>query len=91
LALEAKAGDVAGKVFNVACGERHTLNETYAELAKLIGFEGAAIYGPARKGDVRDSLADVGAAKKAMGYEPKVGFREGLRRTVDWYRKEYTR
>ena len=88
LALSAAAERVAGKVFNVACGERHTLNETYRELAELIGFEGPASYGPERMGDVKDSLADIAAAKKAMGYEPTVGFGEGLRRTVDWYRGE---
>jgi len=91
LAIEANAGDVAGRVFNVACGERHTLNETYAELVELIGFDLPARHGPERKGDVRDSLADIGAAQKALGYEVRVGFREGLRRTVDWYREEYTR
>ena len=88
LAIEAKAEDVAGRVFNVACGERHTLNETYAELAGLIGFHLPARHGPERSGDVRDSLADIGAAQKALGYDVRVGFREGLKRTVDWYREE---
>jgi len=85
LALEAPAEKVAGKVFNVACGQRHTLNETYRLLAQLLGWEGSAVYGPPRAGDVRDSLADVSAAADAFGYAPTVGFEEGLRRTVAWY------
>ena len=88
LAVQAPAERVAGRVFNVACGERHTLNETYAVLADLLGFAGAAEHGPERTGDVRDSLADIGAASEAMGYRPTVGFREGLEKTVAWYRQE---
>ena len=91
LACAAKADDAAGRVFNIACGERHTLNETYRELAELCEFRGAAQYGPARAGDVKDSHADIGAAQATLGYGVKVGFREGLRRTVDWYRAQYAR
>ena len=89
LSVAADATFVAGRVFNVACGKHHTLNETYAGLARLLGYVSAAQYGPVRAGDVRDSLADVTAAREAFGYEPQIGFAEGLRRTVDWYRKEY--
>jgi len=90
-ACAAHAEDVAGRVFNIACGERHTLNETYQELAELIGFDKPPRYSAERKGDVKDSLADITAAKSAMGYEPTVGFREGLHRTVDWYREQSAR
>jgi nucleoside-diphosphate-sugar epimerase len=89
LALGAPKEQVAGRVFNVACGARHTLNETYKVLQRLMGFERPALYGPPRAGDVRDSHADISAARDAMGYDPKVGFEEGLRRTVEWYRKEF--
>jgi UDP-glucose 4-epimerase len=85
LAAAAPADQVAGKVFNVACGERHTLNETYRILAQLLGFEGLPMYTEVRAGDVRDSLADISAAQEAFGYKPLVGFEEGLRRTVAWY------
>jgi UDP-glucose 4-epimerase len=90
LAAEAPAEKVAGRVFNVACGERHTLNETFAVLAELLDFQQPPIYGPPRTGDIQDSLADISAAREAFGYEPKVSFREGLRRTVAWYREQYT-
>lgn len=89
LAVTAPAEKVAGGVFNVACGERHTLNETYGFLATLLGFPHQPIYGPVREGDVRDSLADITAAREALGYQPRTGFEEGLRRTVAWYREEF--
>jgi nucleoside-diphosphate-sugar epimerase len=90
LAVEAPATFVAGRVFNVACGERHTLNETYSGLARLLNYPISANNGPEREGDVRDSLADIGAARTSLGYVPLIGFEEGLRRTVDWYRKNFT-
>lgn len=87
LAASAPAAQCAGRVFNVACGERHTLNETYHALADLLGFAHPPLYGPVREGDVRDSLADISAARESLGYEPKIDFREGLTRTVRWYRQ----
>lgn len=86
LAASADADKVAGRVFNVAMGERRTLNEVYGLLAEMTGYKGEARYEAARAGDVRDSLADVSAAREAFGYEPSVGLEEGLRRTVAWYR-----
>ncbi|MEG9436806.1 SDR family oxidoreductase [Edaphobacter sp. HDX4] len=89
LAIKASRENAAGQVLNIACGERHTLNETYALLATLVGFKHPPLYGPEREGDVRDSLADITAASMALGYAPEVSFEEGLRRTVAWYRDEF--
>lgn len=89
LACEAPKERVAGKIFNIACGERHTLNETYRLMAKLLDYHQAPNYGPPRAGDVLDSLADITAAKTALGYDPQVGFEDGLKNTVEWYRQEY--
>jgi UDP-glucose 4-epimerase len=86
LAATAPAERCAGRVFNVACGERHTLNQTYAMLLELLNFSQPAIYEPVRAGDVKDSLADIAQARECLGYEPAVGFREGLARTIAWYR-----
>ena len=85
LALHAPREKVAGKIFNIACGQRHTLNETFNILAGLLHFDEPAEYGPERGGDVRDSLADISAATEAFAYKPHVSFEEGLRRTVEWY------
>lgn len=89
LAMKASPENVAGKVFNVACGERHTLNKTFHVLADLLDFKENPIYGPDRAGDIRDSLADISAAREAFGYEPDVSFEEGLSRTVAWYLEQY--
>lgn len=91
LALGAPATSAAGRVFNVACGQRHTLNETYRFLATILGFEHPPLYGPEREGDVRDSLADISAARAALGYRPETDFEEGLRLTVAWYLDEFGR
>jgi UDP-glucose 4-epimerase len=91
LAAAAPAEKVAGRVFNVACGQRHTLNKTYQILSELTGYTHPPIYGPPRTGDIQDSLADITAAREAFGYEPLVSFEEGLRRTVEWYKQEMHR
>jgi nucleoside-diphosphate-sugar epimerase len=62
------------------------LNETFQELKKITGYKGDAKYGPERAGDVKHSLADLTRAQKHLGYQPRVSFEDGLRRTVDWYR-----
>ena len=58
-------------------------------LAELTGFKGSAAYAEPRSGDIRDSLADIRLAGELIGYKPIVDFREGLRRTVDWWRARY--
>ena len=86
LACRAPAAQVAGKVFNVATGQRVGLNETFEALRGLASYSGSPIYGSERGGDIKHSLADISLAEKYLGYKPKVSFEEGLRRTVDWYR-----
>jgi len=86
LAAAAPAEKVAGRMMNSATGSRITLNETFAVLRELTGYRGEPAYGPARAGDIRDSLADITLAEELIGYRPIVDFREGLRRTVEWYR-----
>jgi nucleoside-diphosphate-sugar epimerase len=86
LAADAAAEKVSGQMMNVATGSRCTLNETFRILRDLTGYHGEPAYEAARSGDIRDSLADIGRAGELMGYRPIVEFREGLRRTVEWYR-----
>lgn len=85
LAAFAAGEKVSGRVYNIACGERVSLLETYRILADMIGFDEAPVFAPPRIGDIRHSLADISRAKNDLGYSPKVDFIEGLRRTVDWY------
>lgn len=87
LAAAAPAKRVAGQMMNTATGTRITLNETFGILRELTGYSGSAIYAETRAGDIRDSLADIRLAGELLGYEPQVDFREGLRRTVEWYRR----
>jgi UDP-glucose 4-epimerase len=87
LAAAAPAEKVAGRMMNCATGSRITLNETFAVLRELTGYIGDPAYCDARQGDIRDSLADIRLAEELIGYRPIVDFREGLRRTVEWYRR----
>ncbi|HUN84341.1 MAG TPA: SDR family oxidoreductase [Terracidiphilus sp.] len=86
LAASAPAEKVAGQMMNLATGKRITLNETFRILCDLTGYKGKPAYEAPRPGDIRDSLADIGLAGELLGYKPIVDFRDGLRRTVDWYR-----
>jgi nucleoside-diphosphate-sugar epimerase len=83
----AEAKDAAGKVINVANGERITLNQLLAELKDLTGKQDVtAEYFEPRVGDVRHSLADITMARDLLAYESRVDLREGLRRTIDWWK-----
>ncbi|HMD77599.1 MAG TPA: SDR family oxidoreductase [Terracidiphilus sp.] len=86
LAAAAPAKKVSGQMMNTATGARITLNETFEILRELTGFSGKPAYAEGRAGDIRHSLADIRLAGELLGYAPIVGFREGLRRTVEWYR-----
>jgi nucleoside-diphosphate-sugar epimerase len=84
--LACTAPGVAGEVFNVACGDRITVNSMLQQINQITGKDIAPIYAPPRSGDIKHSQADVTRAKERLGYEPKVNFAEGLRRTIEWYR-----
>lgn len=86
--LAARAAAAPGKVYNGGAGGRYSLNETWAALNQIAGARIPAKHGPPRDGDVRDSQADLTAARQDLGYEPAVEFTEGLRRTLDWYRTQ---
>ncbi len=86
LACKAPAARAAGQFFNVATGQRITLNETFKLLQGLTSYKGQPKYEAERGGDIKHSLADISKAEAALGYRPTVDFEEGLRRTVEWYR-----
>src|SRR5580698_4147060 len=85
LACLAPSEVATGRVFNIGTGKSHTLNEVYAAIAGQLGFTPKPNYGPPREGDIRHSLANIDRATQELGYQPKVHFHEGLRKTVDWY------
>ena len=84
--LAAKAEKTAGEVLNIACGRAVTVNETIDTINELVGRNIKPIYTDPRPGDVKHSLADITLAKKTIGYEPMVLFREGLQKAIGWYR-----
>jgi len=88
--LACEAPGAVGRTFNVACGGRYTLNQLVELLNDILGTDLQPIYEPERPGDVKHSQADITAARQALGYEPKVSFEEGLRRTVEWFKARRT-
>jgi UDP-glucose 4-epimerase len=84
--LAARAAGVGGQVFNVGCGDRVSLLAIIADLERLVGRPLERRHTPARAGDVAHTLADVDHAKRLLGYVPLIGFGEGLRRTVAFFR-----
>ena len=80
------APGIAGQMMNVATGGRISLNELLATMCDLLEVQTETIYRELRAGDVRDSQADISRAKQLIGYLPLVDLREGLERTLAWYR-----
>jgi nucleoside-diphosphate-sugar epimerase len=83
------APGVAGRTMNVATGGRISLNQLLATLCDLLGVTATADYREPRAGDVRDSQADIGLATSLIGYTPTVDLRDGLERTLAWYRSAH--
>jgi len=80
------APGIAGEVMNVATGGRISLNELLRTLCDLVGVKTEAVFKEPRAGDVRDSQADIARANALTGYVPVVDLREGLQRTLAWFR-----
>ena len=76
----------SGGAYNIACADRATLNQLVQYINEALGTNVEPIHAEPRAGDVKHSLADISAAKAAFGYDPVVGFKEGLERVVGWYR-----
>jgi UDP-N-acetylglucosamine/UDP-N-acetylgalactosamine 4-epimerase len=77
------------QVYNIAFGERTTLNEVFEMIKGVAGSDLAPSYGPERKGDVKHSLADISKAKALLGYQPLISVREGLKTAFEWYREHH--
>ena len=88
--LACTAPNAAGEVMNCACGERTDLNMLAALLGEILGRDIAPRHEAPRAGDVQHSLADMTKARGVLGYAPKVSLREGLKKTAEWYRGQYS-
>jgi len=78
------------KVYNVAVGERFTVNDLYKACQTQLGSSFKATYREPRAGDIRDSLADISLAKNMLGYQPTKKFADGLTATIEFFRKLYS-
>lgn len=81
--------DSSGQVFNIACGERYSLNEVISTIERITGRKLNTIYKAERGGDIRDSHASIAKAESLLNYHPVVKLEEGLRMTIDWYKKNH--
>jgi nucleoside-diphosphate-sugar epimerase len=79
---------ISGRVFNIACGQKVTINELLAHLQGIAGQKIPPRFEPARSGEVRHSLSSIRLARAHLGYEAKVGLQEGLAATWRWFQKE---
>jgi UDP-N-acetylglucosamine 4-epimerase len=78
------------KVYNVAVGERFTVNDLYNTCKKELNSNWEATYRAPREGDIRDSLADIGLAQTLLGYKPTKKFEDGLIETIQFFKKQYS-
>ena len=77
---------IGGQVFNIARGDRITVNSILQQINKITGKDVPPIYSEPRAGDIKHSQADITRAREHLGYEARISFEEGLRRTIEWYR-----
>lgn len=83
----AERDDIKGEVFNIGSGRETSVNVLVRLMTELMGRPDFAMgYGPARPGDVRRHLAGVEKATQVLGYQPSVSLREGMEKTIAWYR-----
>ena len=81
--------EATGKVYNIAFGERTTINQLFEDLKSLVGSTVNANHVDPRPGDVRHSLADISQAAKYLGYSPQSDIKSGLETTFDWFKKTF--
>ncbi len=86
LVAAAATPGVSGKVYNIGTGRSVSVLDLVAALNRLLGTQVQPLHAPPRAGDVRHSRADVGRARRELGYEPRVAFEQGLAETLRWYR-----
>jgi len=80
-----------GQVYNIAVGENFSVNYLYNAIRELLGIQHQATYRQEREGDIRNSLADISKAQNLLGYQPQYRFEDGLKLTVEYFRKIYSK
>ncbi len=86
-AIFAENPEALGKVYNVAVGETTSINDVFFELKRLTKSDAKPFYREERQGDIRDSLADISMAKDLLGYDPQIKIKQGLKTTLEWFKK----
>lgn len=81
------SSEAAGEAYNIGAGGREYLIDVYHHLTDALGLDIEPIYGPPRKGDIRDSNADISKARKNLGYDPSYDFKAGIKLAIDWYKE----
>jgi UDP-glucose 4-epimerase len=76
-----------GRAYNIGTGEETSINQIAATIKDLTGYEGETLYGPEKAGEVFRIYSDVTRAREELGWEAEVGLREGLAKTVDYFRQ----
>jgi len=87
--LAAEAEEASGEMMNVACGEEYTVNRLLNIIGDELGSDIEPEYAEPRAGDVRHSMADISKAEELIGYSVEVEFKEGINKTIDWYRHRH--
>jgi nucleoside-diphosphate-sugar epimerase len=85
--MAAESDTVGGEALNIACGESMTINALLAAVNKTLRKDIQPVYADSRPGDIKHSTADVRKARRLMAYEPRVSFMDGLKATIEWYKK----
>lgn len=88
LALFTEKNNAVNQVYNVACGERTSLNELWGYINQITGAAIEPIHGPGRDGDIPHSLADISKARSLLGYSASIHIKEGLERAFQWYKNQ---
>ncbi len=81
---------LGGEVFNIACGDKTSINQVRALIEKYSGKKLELEQRPSRPGDIKHSYADISKAKERLGYQPKIKFEEGLQKTIEWQRSRFS-
>ena len=81
------SSEAAGEAYNIGVGGREYLIDVYHHLTDALGLDVEPNYGPARKGDIRDSNADISKARQNLGYDPSYDFKAGIELAINWYKE----